>query len=137
MTVFPPQPAVDADSAPFWAALQQGQLQLQYSVAAGRWQFPPLERCRFTGGPLEWRAIAKAGKIHSYIVQHRPPAPGFDHLAPYPIALIEPDEAPDVRLPMRIVDSNGDDVAVGLRVAIDVVDLPGGAWKIPVARLQR
>lgn len=135
MSAAPPQPMPDPDSAPYWAALQAGELRLPYSPAADRWQFPPLERCRFTGGPLEWRPIAPAGRIYSFIVQHRPPAPGFEHLLPYAVALVEPDDAPGVRLPMRIADSHGEDVRVGAPVTIGIVDLPGGLWRMPVARL--
>jgi uncharacterized OB-fold protein len=133
---FPPQPAPDQDSAGFWSALDAGELRLQYSPAADRWQFPPLERCRHTGGLFEWRRIRPGGAIVSFIVQHRPVTGGFEALLPFPIALVEPDDAPGVRLPLRIAGSHGERVAVGGRVRMEVVPLPGGDSKVVIARLE-
>ncbi|MDP9090251.1 MAG: OB-fold domain-containing protein [Pseudomonadota bacterium] len=131
----PPQPQIDPDSADFWKSLSQHQLRIQYSPAAERWQFPPLERCRFTGEALEWRAVSPRGMIASFIVQHRPVSPGYDALLPYPIALIDLDDAPGARIPMRIAESHGDGVRVGSRVTIAFEHHPGGDFHVAVARL--
>jgi uncharacterized OB-fold protein len=131
----PPQPWTDSDSAPFWAALDDGVLRLPFSPATGRFQFPPLERCRDSGEPLEWREIAQSGRVVTFIVQHRAIAPGFEALLPYPLALVAPDDAPDVRLPMRIAGTHGEGVAVGARVRIAIEPHPGGAYSVPVAYL--
>jgi len=131
----PPQPLPDADSAPFWAALAEGVIRLQFSPQAGRWQFPPLERCRFTGGPLEWRDIDRSGTVHSFIVQHRPVAPGFADEMPYAILLVEPDDAPGVRLPTRLIDADPERATVGMQVALEVVAHPGGDFHVIVARM--
>jgi len=135
MSGLPPQPAADPDSAPFWEALKIGELRLPFGATAGRWQFPPLERCRFTGEPFEWRRVALRGRVHSFIVQHRPITAGFEDLLPYPIALVEPDDAPGVRLPMRIAASHGEDVHVGAAVTIEIVPHTGGNYRVPVACL--
>ena len=133
MSSAPPQPLPDADSAPFWAALAEGEIRLQFSPAAGRWQFPPLERCRFTGEALEWRTICRHGRVHSFIVQHRAAASGFSEATPYAILLVEPDDAPGVRLPTRLVGGDPDAVEVGMPVTLAIVPHPGGLAHVVVA----
>jgi uncharacterized OB-fold protein len=127
-----PRPVPDADSAPFWEGAAAGRLRLQYGPESGRWQFPPLERDRFTGGPLEWRDVGGGGVVHSFIVQRQAAAPGFSEVLPYVIALVELDEAPGVRLPARLLDAVGR-ARVGARVACEFVRQ--GDLQLPVFRL--
>lgn len=124
----------DPLSAPFWAALQRGRIALQYSPAAGRWQFPPLECCRFTGAALEWREIDGRGQVYSYIVQVRPVTPDFVGLCPYVIALIEPDGASGVRLPARLIGIEPEAVRIGLSVRLATAPDPAGDRRALVAR---
>ena len=134
---FPPQPRPDPDSAPFWDGLRQGRLLIQYSAAADEWQFPPLERCRRTGGELAWREVAGSGTIHSFIVQRHALAPGYGDRVPYVVALVDLDEAPGVRLPTQLVDCDPGEIRVGSPVRCEIVPLPGGDWQVPVFRLDR
>lgn len=130
------QPAVDADSGEFWSALKRGELRLQYGRTANRWQFPPLEVCRHTGERLEWWIVGTGGSIFSYIIQHSPVADGFEALLPYVIALVELDDAPGVRLPLRIEGSNGDGVVIGDRVRVEIMAMPNSEIDIAVGRLE-
>lgn len=125
----------DPDAAPFWDALEGGELRLQYSPSSGRWQFPPLERCRHSGGPLEWRTIPPQATIVTFIEQNRPVSAEFAALVPYIIALVEPDAAPGVRLPVTLLDADRESVAVGARVEIGVARSASGKSPLPVARL--
>lgn len=118
-----PRPRANPDSEGFWAALRNGELAIQRCRDCDRWQFPALERCRSCGGELGYQALCGRGEVHSFIVQHHAVAPGFDADRPYPIALVTPDEAPDCRIPGRIVGSAPEKIAVGARVIADV--MPG------------
>lgn len=130
----PPQPRPDSDSLPFWDGLRQGKLLIQYSEMADRWQFPPLERCRHSGGPLVWRQVGRRGRIHSFIVQRQALAPGYGEKLPYVIALVELAEAPGIRLPTQLVGCVPEQVQVGDQVSCEIVPLPGGDFQIPVFR---
>lgn len=133
--IAPPQPSPSLDSQPYWDSLKAGVFALQRCTSCRAWQFPAVESCRHCGAALKLEPISGRGTIHTFIIEHRAVAPGFDHLLPYPIALINPDEAPDLRIPGQIVDAANEDVAIGKAVQAEIVDLPGGDYKVPVFRL--
>ena len=132
---FPPQPAPSLDSAPYWESLKQGIFSIQHCSQCGQWQFPMIETCRHCAGKLEMKPVSGKGTIHTFIIEHRRVAPGFDHLLPYAIALVAPDEAPHARIPSRIVADDLAAVKIGAAVRAEIVDLPGGDYKIPVFHL--
>ncbi|MBW2270157.1 MAG: OB-fold domain-containing protein [Deltaproteobacteria bacterium] len=131
----PPQPAPDSHSKPYWEHLARGELAIQRCQACREWQFPVLEFCRRCGGALGYEKLCGEGTIYSYLVQHHNVAPGFDALRPYAIALVTPDEAAHVRLAARIVEAAPDEVRIGQRVRVEIVDLAGGDYKLPVFAL--
>jgi uncharacterized OB-fold protein len=131
----PPQPDPSLDSRPYWESLKQGKLALQRCVACREWQFPAIESCRHCAGKFAIEPISGRGEIYAFIINHRPAAPGFDELLPYPIALVSPEENPELHIPGRIVGASNESVAVGQAVQAEVVDLPGSEWKVPVFRV--
>ena len=130
-----PQPGPDDDSQGYWQHLIDGELAMQRCGDCSRWQFPALERCRHCNGELRYETLSGSGKIHTFIVQHHKVAPGFDAERPYVIALVTPDEAPEARVPARIVGCNPAEVTIGARVTAEVVDHPGGEYKVAAFRL--
>lgn len=128
----PPQPLPSLDSQPFWDRLARGELAIQRCLDCRAWQFPFIARCRRCAGVLAVEAISGRGTVYSYIVEHRRVAPGFDHLLPYVIALVTPDEAPDVRIPSRLPDVPPDAVWIGMPVQAQILPLAGGAYAAPV-----
>jgi uncharacterized OB-fold protein len=50
------------------------------------------------------------------------------------IALVTPEEAPDVRIPSRIADIEPDEAHIGMAVKADIVPLAGGDYRIAVFR---
>jgi uncharacterized OB-fold protein len=132
----PPQPDPDLDSAPWWDSLKQGVFALQRCTSCREWQFPDLAQCRHCGGKLALEPVSGKGTIYSFIVNHRPPAPGFDDLLPYAVALMSPDEAPGLHIPGRVVGTSHENVRIGQRITVEIIDLPGGDWKVPVFRVE-
>lgn len=130
----PPQPLPTLDSEPFWAHLAKGEFAIQRCEDCRAWQFPMIARCRHCAGELAMEPLSGRGTIYTYLVEHRRVAPGFDHLLPYVIALVTPDEAPHVRIPSRIPDLTAEQVRVGMAVQAVVEPLAGGEYKIPVFR---
>lgn len=131
----PPQPEPSLDSAPYWESLRQGVFAIQRCTACHQWQFPMLADCRHCGGGFALAPLSGKGTIYSFIVNHRAAAPGFEDLLPYAVALVSPDEAPHLRIPGRVVGVANADIAIGQQVTAEIVDHPGGEWKVPVFRV--
>ena len=100
----------------------------------GLWLQPPLERCRRCAGPTGFEEVAGTGTVYSFIVQRQASVVGYLDAIPYVVALVELDEQPGLRLPTRLVDIEPEQVHVGMRVTAEIVDLPGGEYKVPVFR---
>lgn len=132
---FRPQPLPDPDSRPFWEHLSRGELAIQRCAACAAWQFPLLERCRHCAGELRMERLSGRGTIYTFIVEHRVVVPGFDAELPYAIVLVTPEEAPEVRIPSRIMGSPLAEVRVGRAVQAEIVDLAGSEYKVPVFRI--
>lgn len=129
----PPQPAPDVNTEGFWEATQKGELALCRCTdkACGYWSHPPLERCRSCGSPTTFEPVSGMGTIFSFIVAHQPSVPGYLADLPYHVALIELDEQPGLRLVAKVPTSERDNIQIGQRVQVELVELPGGPYRIP------
>ena len=108
-------PVPDRDSAPYWAALAEGRLELQHCLDCGRWTWPARAICSGCHGEtLRWEAAQGTGAVHSWVVTHQVYAPEFVELVPYTVVLVRVDEQDDILIPGRLV-SDGE-VHQGLRV---------------------
>jgi uncharacterized OB-fold protein len=85
-------------------------------------------------GETAFEPIAGTGSIYSFIVVRQAAVPGYVHNLPYVVALVDLDEQPGLRLPGRVVDVDPEGVSVGMRVAAELVPLPGGDHVVPVFR---
>lgn len=125
----PPQPVVDVDSAGFWEATARGELALCRCTACRLWMHPPLERCRSCAGPTAFEQVGGGGSVHTFIVVRHASVPGFAHLLPYAIVMVELDEG--IRLTARYT---GDctTVQIGTRVQAGTELLPGATQRAVV-----
>jgi uncharacterized protein len=119
-----PAPAIDADTAPYWEALREGTVLIQWCAACRAHQFYPRLVCRRCWGSVEWVAARGRGRVYSFTVVHRAPA-GFQELAPYAVALVELEEG--VRM-MGHLAGDPDRVAVGMPVVVRVGEVEEGMW---------
>ena len=112
-------PVPDRDSAPYWAALAEGRLELQHCPACGRWTWPPRPICSGCHSEgMAWEPVAGTGEVHSWIVTHQAYAPAFVELVPYTIVLVRLDEQDDILIPGPLVpDDAAAEVHQGMRVA--------------------
>ncbi len=134
-TETPPQPIPDEDSAEFWRATASGRLEICRCRQCQRWLHPPLERCPRCWSDTAFEAVAGTGEIYSFIVVHQPALPGFRDKLPYVVALVDLDEQRGLRLPGRVIDVEPSAVRVGQRVTAELVELPGGDFKVAVFRI--
>lgn len=130
----PPQPEPDVDTAPFWSATGAGELAICRCTECGLWLQPPAERCRSCAGPTHFEPVEGGGTLFSYIVAHQPSSPGYLDELPYAIGLVELGEQPGLRLPMRVVGVDAHALAIGVVVRVELEELRGADFKVPVAR---
>jgi uncharacterized OB-fold protein len=111
-----PRPGITHDNRFFWDGLAQHKLMIQRCASCQRLQHPPTPMCPGCHG-FEMDAIEASGRgtVHSFVVAHHPPIPPFAY--PNVIVLVELDEG--TRLVSRLVGAAPDDVAIGMRVAVE------------------
>lgn len=126
----------NAVEAPFWAALAQGWLVVQHCAPCDEWMFPARVRCAGCGCYPEWTRVSGRGRIWSFTWVHGPVLPAFAPYAPYPVAVIELDEQPGLRMVGNLVlDANSpinaaerQGIRIDAPVELVVRDLGGAPW---------
>jgi hypothetical protein len=119
------RPAVNADTAFFWAGTAVGELRIQRCGQCGLLRHPPGPMCPECGATKPTHLVSEGiGEVYSYVVHHHPAVPGRQ--TPFVVALVELDEG--VRMLGELVGVSeveiGLRVKVGLRVVDDDLTLP-------------
>lgn len=116
MTSQKPVPAIDPDSAAYWAAVQDHRLIIKKCGRCEKTHFYPRELCPHChSDDLSWVEASGRGSIYSYTVCYRPAGPAFADEAPYVVALVELEEGP--RMMSRIHGAT-ENVSIGHRVQV-------------------
>jgi uncharacterized protein len=114
-------PRFDTDIVrPFWAALERGELQLPACSQCGAWQWYPFEfvKCH-ADAQHEWKRVSECGSLFSFTTVRRPFLPNANPKAPpYVAALVELDGVEGPRLATFLVNLNGREPHVGMRVRL-------------------
>ena len=101
----------------FWTGGADGELRFLRCGACRTWIHPPSPRCpaclSTQVGP---EAVSGRGVVFSYTFNHQPWVPAPDH--PYPIAIVELEEQPGLRLTTNLVNCAPEAVRVGLPVRV-------------------
>ena len=122
--------------APFFAAAREGKLRLQRCRACGTWAVPLRTRCQACGSSaMRWRDASGRGTIYSHAVLRRPYHPRHEDRLPLVLAQI--DLAEGVRLQSNIVDlgAGADQIKVGREVEVAFETLADGSGTVPVFKL--
>ena len=124
MTTFDrPMPVKTPTSAPFWDALSEHRIRIQYSPSTDAWVFYPRVRApRTLADDLEWREISGMGTLYSFTVARRPVGPHFADAVPQLLAIVEWDEGP--RFSTEMVNVDPADLRIGMRVRPVFFDYP-------------
>jgi uncharacterized OB-fold protein len=110
-----PLPIPTDTSLPFWEALRDQRVSIQYSPSTDQWVFYP--RVLTPGSladDLEWRTIAGTGTVYTYTVSHRPTSPEWADSVPQFLAVVEFDEGP--RCTTELVNVEAADITIGMAV---------------------
>ena len=120
----PPLPTPIDRTQPFWDALREHTVKIQYSPSSDQWVFYPRSHAPLTlQTDLEWREISGEGTLYTYTIARRPTAPVFAGEEPQIIAVVELDEGP--RLTSTLVHVAEDQISIGMRVRPWFEDVPG------------
>lgn len=119
-----PLPEPTPVSAPFWQALTEHRILIQYSPSLARYVFYPRTLAPGTlADDLEWREIDGAGTLFTYTVARRPTGPPWAGAVPQLLAVVQWDVGP--RVSTELVDVGPDRIRIGMRVAPVFHDVPG------------
>jgi hypothetical protein len=119
--------APDSYTAPFWEACAEHRLIVQRCVACQQIRQPPgpfCSRCRSTD--YDWKPLSGNGRLYSYTIVRHALVPMLRPHLPMAIAVVEPVDAPSVRLVANLVDLDVDDVAIGMDLEIVWDDVSPG-----------
>lgn len=123
-----PLPAIDPESAPFWAAGREGRLLIQRCPDCGKAIFYPRAVCPECMGTPVWVEASGRGTVYTFSIARRPAGPAFAADVPYVVALVDLDEGP--RMMSNVIGCPVDQVRIGMRVRVvfeqasDEVHLP-------------
>ena len=124
MSENPPLPEPTPVSAPYWNALRQHRIEIQYSPSLGRYVFYPRTLAPGTlADDLEWREINGAGTLFTFTVAERPTGPPWADALPQLLAVVQWDVGP--RVSTELVEVEPDQIRIGMRVSPVFHDLPG------------
>jgi uncharacterized OB-fold protein/acyl dehydratase len=117
------------DNGWWWEAVDRGEILIQKCSRCGALRHPPRPMCPECQS-TEWGTTPCAGhgSVHSYVVMHHPPMPGYDF--PVAVGLIDLDEG--TRLVANIVDCPFEELHIGMKVEASVEEQ--GGVKMPVFR---
>nr|WP_323039948.1 Zn-ribbon domain-containing OB-fold protein [Gemmobacter sp.] len=102
------EPEPTEDSAPFWAAANEGRFLLRVCADCGVAHWYPRSHCPFCSSRnVEWREASGKGTIYSYTLMRKAKPP-------YVLTYVTLDEGP--KMLVNIVDSDFDAITIGARV---------------------
>ncbi len=130
-------PVPDDLSKPFWDACNEGRLVMQRCSDCDRLQFPPQQACADCGssGALEWREMSGNGRINGYCVMHDSRIRLLQADQPFNIAVIELEDAPEIKMLSHLPGTPPDEVPVGASVRVEFEETPGTGQRVPEWRV--
>ena len=123
-----PLPVTDEQSAPFWEAAARHVLVLARCSRCGLLTHPPdmvCPHCRSTSPDFMFApAASTGGSVRAWTVIRQSFLPGF--AVPFVLVDVELDEQADLRLIGRLLDGEGPDLQIGVRVQVAFEDVAPG-----------
>ena len=120
-----PMPVPTPTSQPYWDALAEHKVRIQYCATCEEYVFYPRSNCPgCLGRELEWRELSGAGTLYTFTISRRPTAPPFADDVPQLLAVVELDEGP--RMTSTLVNVEEDQIQIGMRLRPVFEDHPDG-----------
>ncbi len=123
--------------APYWQALQQGQLKLQQCSDCSQWHWPAVWRCGECGSwEQQWREVTPRGRIYSWTRSHYDFGAPKGLPLPYVSVVVELAEAGNVRLLGHLAANSDEQPAIGMAVEGELFHCEVDGESIPAWRWQ-
>jgi len=126
------RPPLSQDVAWWWKeGIENGKLLIQKCSDCGALRHPPRPICGECQS-MDWGSIESAGKgvVHSYVIMHHPPLPGYE--MPMAVGLIDLEEG--TRVVAGIEGVALDAVEIGMNVQCNIEELDASGFSGPVFR---
>ena len=106
-----------AQTKPYWEACERHELHIQRCNACGAHIWYPQSVChRCNSWDLAWVKMSGRGRVFSWIVLQHALHPAFVEKLPLPVALVELEDAPEVRITTNLVDVPLEEIHIGMPV---------------------
>jgi uncharacterized protein len=116
----PRHPEADRDSAPWWDAVDRGEVLLQQCADCGVKRFPARAVCnRCQSRKSTWVPALGTGRVYSWIVNHQRFMPGVG--VPYAVLCVRLDEGEDILMYGNLVEGDATQITPGMRVQATIV----------------
>ena len=110
-------PKPTTESRAFWTGGERGELLICRCHTCGHYFHPPGPACwRCHGFDVAPEPVSGRARVAAFTVNRQPWIPGME--PPYVVAIVELDEAPDVRLTTNVVGAAPEHIHVGLEVEV-------------------
>jgi uncharacterized OB-fold protein len=118
------------DNGWWWDKIDAGELHIQRCSDCGTLRHPPRPMCGQCQS-IEWDSVASKGhgEVHSYVVMHHPPIPGYGF--PIAVGLIDLEEG--TRIVSNVVGCELDEVHIGMKVELSIENVDD-ELKLPLFR---
>jgi uncharacterized OB-fold protein len=119
---------LDRDNRSFYEGWLDHELRLNRCGDCGRWHHPPKPMCPFCWSwDVAPSSVSGRGTVYLLMYLHQgPPAIGVDDApSPYPIAVVELEEEPGLRITSTVVDCPPGQMRIGLPVEVAWIDRDG------------
>ena len=117
-----PLPVPDEETQPWFDALREHKLLLQYFPSADWYQYPYSVRCQKDWSTeREWRESQGEGTVYTWGQMHQVYHPSWREEAPYIVAVVELDEGPRMNTTLINVDHTAISCGMRVKVAFDDV----------------
>ena len=119
-----PLPEPDQLTRFYWEHARRHELAILRCRDCGTFVHPPRPLCRgCLSDDLAPHVMRGRGRIHSYTLTHYVFHPAFEDAVPYPVALIELEEDPGVRIISNLVEIELANIRSGLAVEVVFEDV--------------
>lgn len=114
-----PLPLADEASEGFWAAAKAGRLDIQRCGACRRWNHAPGLACPSCGSfELAYETVSGKGKLFAWTVIKEAPAPGFRHMLPLIVGVVELAEQEHLVLGANVLEASVEELKLGMPLEV-------------------
>lgn len=129
-------PPLDPEVVPFWEGLRKHEFLLCRCKRCGSCYFPYTVCVMHPDIPdfseVEWAPSSGRGKVFARLIVHQVSDSAYAEDIPYALVIVELDEGP--LFPTRIVDSDPEQVKIGMPVEVAYYDVPEAGHTLPLFR---